>query len=437
MGSLGVRRVITQLAAWMRFLLVATLATAGVGGCGGGDSDTPAPAPPPQPQVVSVAVIGVPSTPLAPMQYVQLNALATLADGAVQDVTETATWTASDAGVLALSGTGLITAKGVGKADVAAAVNGVAGRANVQVVEFVQPSAAYFKNDVQYAFDYVLDAQGRVDSYQITRLPGQTTYYGDPAIRSCEGSFAADYRCLGEFLINPSVSRLSGSSSGFVLISPVPTVSGTFYTKTFTFGAQGLSTIKVTSSQLKSFLTETTTLEYDPVGRLKTVDVKEVSCQIFWPCSERTSTAVVTTDELGRMQRSDAGATLTLWTYGWQGLMEQTLTTQSDASGLLGTALTRYTHDGRGWITSRFNRMESTGSPTTEATDTYTVIRFDKYVIEEQFTRAEPRDFYTSGQRQRVRYEWGRLPTEPLFVPRALSGTKGVDYFGIVNSHLR
>jgi hypothetical protein len=136
------------------------------------------------------------------------------------------------------------------------------------------------------------------------------------------------------------------------------------------------------------------------------------------------------------MQRAQAGATLTLWTYGWQGLMERTLTTKSDASGVLSTAETRYTHDGRGWITSRFKRMESKGSPTTEAMDTYTVIRFDKYVIEEQFTQAEPRDFYGSGQ-QRVRYEWGRLPTEPLFVPRVLRGTKGVDYLGIVNSHLR
>ena len=183
MGSFGAPRVISQLATWMRFLLVATLATAGVGGCGGGgDSGTPAPAPPPQPQVVSVAVIGVPSTPLAPMQYVQLNALATLADGAVQDVTETATWTASDAGVLALSGIGLITAKGVGKGDVAAAVSGVTGRANVQVVEFVQPSAAYFLNNVRYAFAYALDAQGRVDSYQITPLPTRSTAAGESGV---------------------------------------------------------------------------------------------------------------------------------------------------------------------------------------------------------------------------------------------------------------
>jgi hypothetical protein len=361
------------------------------------------------------------------MQYVQLNALATLADGAVQDVTETATWTASDAGVLALSGIGLITAKGVGKGDVAAAVSGVTGRAIVQVVEFVQPSAAYFLNNVRYAFAYALDAQGRVDSYQITPLPDQID--SGWGIRSCEGSFAADYRCSMPY--PPGVS-LSGSSSGFVLSSPVVD----HYSRTFTFGAQGLSKVEYSHSELKSFDKQTTTFVYDPAGRLETVVVTNVSCTILWPCSEQSSTAVVTTDELGRMQRAEAGATLTLWTYGWQGLMERTLTTKSDASGVLSTAETRYTHDGRGWITSRFKRMESKGSPTTEAMDTYTVIRFDKYVIEEQFTQAEPRDFYGSGQ-QRVRYEWGRLPTEPLFVPRALRGTKGVDYLGIVNSHLR
>jgi hypothetical protein len=31
----------------------------------------------------------------------------------------------------------------------------------------------------------------------------------------------------------------------------------------------------------------------------------------------------------------------------------------------------------------------------------------------------------------------GRLPVEPLFVPRAITGRNGADYFGIISSHHR
>jgi hypothetical protein len=57
-------------------------------------------------------------------------------------------------------------------------------------------------------------------------------------------------------------------------------------------------------------------------------------------------------------------------------------------------------------------------------------------VAEEQFTQAEPKAFCPRGA-QRVRYEWGRLPTEPTFVPRALTGLQGADYFGVISSHHR
>jgi hypothetical protein len=58
-------------------------------------------------------------------------------------------------------------------------------------------------------------------------------------------------------------------------------------------------------------------------------------------------------------------------------------------------------------------------------------------VAEESFTQAEQRAHYVFSELQRVRYEWGRLPGEPLFVPRAPTGLNGADYFGIVSSHHR
>jgi hypothetical protein len=109
------------------------------------------------------------------------------------------------------------------------------------------------------------------------------------------------------------------------------------------------------------------------------------------------------------------------WTYDTAGFMKSASSTQ-------------YSADAEGWLMSR-----STSQGGQTVVDSYSIVRSGAQVVEEQFTQAEPSAFYENYTRapQRVRYEWGRLPTEPLFVPRALTGLNGADYFGIISSHHR
>lgn len=97
----------------------------------------------------------------------------------------------------------------------------------------------------------------------------------------------------------------------------------------------------------------------------------------------------------------------------------------------------RYAVDPDGWLLTRSQRVEMGDAITSEITDTFAIVRFGGRVAEEEFTQAEPSGFYGGRRQQRLRYEWGRLPTEPLFVPRALTGLQGADYFGIISSHHR
>jgi hypothetical protein len=94
---------------------------------------------------------------------------------------------------------------------------------------------------------------------------------------------------------------------------------------------------------------------------------------------------------------------------------------------------TRYEVDAEGWITSRTQSLEGGGS----RVDTYGIVRSGGIVVEERFTQAEPVVYCVNRGAQRIRYEWGRLPREPLFVPRALTRLEGADYFGVVSSHHR
>jgi hypothetical protein len=112
-----------------------------------------------------------------------------------------------------------------------------------------------------------------------------------------------------------------------------------------------------------------------------------------------------------------------------QSFLNGTIDWTYDGIGFMTTAgPTTYSVDSAGYLVSR--RLNG-------LVDTYAVIQSGRRIAEERFTQAEPRAFYRSRGPQRVRYEWGRLPTEPLFVPRALTGLNGADYFGIISSHHR
>jgi hypothetical protein len=104
---------------------------------------------------------------------------------------------------------------------------------------------------------------------------------------------------------------------------------------------------------------------------------------------------------------------------------------------VIGRSTVNYVVDPDGWLLARIRRVETDGQVTSERTDTYGIVRFEGKVAEEAFTQAEPSAFYGSRRPQRIRYAWDRLPGEPLFVPRALTGLNGADYFGIISSHHR
>jgi hypothetical protein len=148
---------------------------------------------------------------------------------------------------------------------------------------------------------------------------------------------------------------------------------------------------------------KTARIEVDTLGRLLHADV-----------------SVVNSSSWGGEQKTDlCGDDASDWTYDTAGFMKSASSTQ-------------YSSDADGWLVSR-----STAQGGDVAVDNYGIVRSGAQVLEEQFTQAEPRVFYQTRAPQRVRYERGRLPAEPLFVPRALTGLKGADYFGIISSHHR
>lgn len=397
-----------------------------VAACGGDDA-------PPAPEVVRITVAGMPGAPLAPMQTAQLTASAVYSDGAVQDVTSVATWNSTDRSVFTASAAGLVTATGPGRAEVSAVFAGVRGAVAGEVVAL--PSA-YFVDSLEYAFDYELDAQGRVASYRISQREG-VSYPNAPAndynLKECTGDLRGSYSCSG---INYATTSMTGEGGRLVAMRGVASGYG-ISSFTYVYGDAGLLQFKqeMLSGSIHQTASMTFALTYDPLGRLS--EVGKVCASQYWGYGGRTeATARITLDSQSRLLREDvttvvipdpytgqvascppdAGA----WTY--------------DAAGQMQTAgSTEYTADADGWLTSRRRVVDSN-----TVVDTYVITRFSGRVAEEQFTQAEPMAFYTArSDSQRVRYEWGRLPVEPLFVPRALTGLKGADYLGVISSHHR
>jgi hypothetical protein len=413
MGSAGlVRRFLKPYA-------VAAIMTV-LAACGGGGA-------PPAPEVVRITVAGMPSAPLAPMQTAQLTASAIYSDGAAQDVTSAATWDSTDRSVLTASPAGLVTATGPGKADVVAVFAGVRGAVTGEVVAL--PSA-YLIGGLEYAFDYQLDAQGRVASYRISQREG-VSYPNAPAIdynlKECTGNLRGSYSCSG---INYNPTSMTGEAGRLVAMRG-------FSSFTYVYGPTELLQFKreMLSGSIHQTASETLALTYDPLGRLS--EVSKVCVSNYWGYGGRTEkTARIALDPQGRLLREDV-TTIVIpdpYTGETTSCPPDTVAWAYDPAGYMKTAgSTEYTAEAEGWLTSR---RRVVGANT--VVDTYAITRFGGRVAEEQFTQAEPSAFYTArSDSQRVRYEWGRLPTEPLFVPRALTGLKGADYLGVISSHHR
>jgi len=394
-----------------------------VAACGGGGA-------PSGPEVVGITIAGMPGTPLVPMQTAQLTASATYSDGMLKDVSGAAAWDSTNRDVVNVSSAGLATATGPGKAEVSAVFAGVRGAAAAEVVAL--PSA-YLIDGLDYAFDYQLDAQGRVVSYRISRRDGfsyPTDPTADPHPKECTGSLRGSYSCSAAGYS----ASMTGEAGHLVAIA-----TGFFYAYTYVYGENGLVQFEgeMQSGSIHQTGLTTMTLAYDAAGRLSEV---RTSCySLYWGYGYRAEkTARIALDSQGRLLHEDittvvvpipdwypppavaCSADIPDWTY--------------DAAGYMKTAgSTEYTADADGWLTSR---RRVSGADT--LVDTYVITRFGGRVAEEQFTQAEPSAFYTArSDSQRVRYEWGRLPAEPLFVPRALTGKNGADYLGIISSHNR
>jgi len=378
-----------------------------VAACGGGDGGEP---------VRTVTTVTVSSPTSTPRQgdTVQLTAVARDQFGDVVPGT-TATWSTSDARIATVSASGLLLALTPGSVVTTATAGGVAGSVSLLVLG---PPAAYFINGVEYAFDYQLDARGRVDNYRISQREGivyPVGPAGDVNVRECTGSLSGSYRCDGWYVY------MTGEAGRLVAVGGSIVETST----TYSYEQLGLAEIKEHSKlSPQHWRDSTSTLSYDDDGRLS--EVRTSSLVFDWSPETRNTTATIEVDLQGRLLRAGiltcsswygcSAASSTTWTYNLAGFMTSAGTTT-------------YSVDADGWLVSR---QQESGT-----LDTYLITRSGGRVAEEQFTQAEPRTFYGSSRPQRVRYQLGRLPVEPLFVPRALTGLNGADYFGVISSHHR
>jgi len=423
---------------WLAGLLLAVAVTvmATIAGCGGGGGPSGA-------ELMRVTIAGMPATPMAPMQTAQLTASAAYSDGMVKDITATAAWDTTDRSVLIVSAAGLVTATGSGKADVTASFGGVTGRAGAEVLTL--PSA-YYSDGVEYAFDYQLDAQGRVDSYRITQRDGiayPQPATSDPNVIGCSASLSGSYGC------SRGAGHMSGNQGRLARIWTTAFSQST----TYSYDPQQRLVEIYSETQWTNhvFGTGSSTLSYDDSGHLAQVSSRSAYVEPGG-CSATQSSSRITLDSQFRLSREEGSPQpvpppcrgvpgrpwTTQWTYSAGGFLELALQPIVDELGAVtGRRTTRYAVNPDGWLLARIQLVETGDDITSEITDTYAIVRVGGKVTEEEFTQAEPSGFYGGRRPQRIRYEWGRLPTEPLFVPRALTGRNGADYFGIISSHHR
>ena len=397
--------------------------------CGGGGTSS-------GPEVVRITIAGMPGTALAPMQTAQLTASATYSDGVLKDISDTAAWDSTNRDVITVSPAGLATATGPGNAEVSAVFASVRGAAAAEVVAL--PSA-YLIDGLEYAFDYQLDALGRVVSYRISRRDGvsyPTAPTADPHPKECTGSLRGTYSCSATSATSNYCPEWSMTGEAGRLVT-IPTNCTYFYDYTYVYGESGLVQFEKewNTGSIHQTSRTTMTLAYDAAGRLSEVRTSCVS--MYWIDGySAEKTARITLDSLGRLLHEDVTTVVIPDWYPSPSVVctADTLDWTYDPAGYMKTAgSTEYTADADGWLTSR-RRMSGADTHV----DTYAITRFGGRVVEEQFTQAEPSAFYTErSDSQRVRYEWSRLPTEPLFVPHALTGKNGADYLGIISSHHR
>jgi hypothetical protein len=372
-----------------------------------------------------VVVTGAPERPIAPGERIELRARALYVDGSEQDITAVATWLSSDRSVASVDERGVLSALAPGRAVVSAAYEGAVG--SVDVVVAALP-AAYFFEDVEYAFEYELDALGRVASYRIARRP-DVAYGSEPWQEMRGGECRGDLR--GTYACSSPTGSMRGEAGRVVATAhgKYPLATATSYR----YGTAGLERIDTTWEGPGSHDSgkSSSDLAYDGRARLVSVSSDSAQYSLGGTVGRRTL-ARIAVDALGRLSRAEVtGAsycTPSSLCGGGGPIPPETIEWTYDARGsMIAAGTTVYEVDAEGWLAGRRETRS----------DSYGIVRLDGKVAEERFTQAEPHDYYLFRGAQRVRYEWGRLPSEPLFVPRALGGLQGADYFGVLSSHHR
>jgi YD repeat-containing protein len=263
--------------------------------------------------------------------------------------------------VLSVSAAGLVTAVGPGKADVSAAYGGVSGSVSAQVVA---PPAAYFTDGVEYAFDYRLDAQGRVENYRVSQREGVVYPVGpagDVNVRECTGSLYGSYRCTG-WLVS-----MTGEAGRLVAVEG----SLVFISTTYSYGQSGLAEVRdIRRLSTHQSTDSTSTLGYDADGRLS--EVRTSSLIVDWQSYTRTTTATIELDSQDRLLRADI-VTCSSWYGGF--CAESSTAWTYDLAGFMSSAgTTTYSADADGWLASR----QGEGG----TLDTYAIVRSGGRVVE-------------------------------------------------------
>ena len=308
----------------------------------------------------------------APGEVAQLTATERQRDGSVRDVTAIALWSTTDAGVATVT-SGRVTAVAPGRTEVSATLEGARAAVVVQVAPM---PAAYVAGGVEYAFDYQLDALGRVSSYRIARradVDYGTEPWQDITVKECRGDLHGTYECT-------SANRSMRGEGGRLLVaSGLDGIGAGGGTATYRYGPQGLASIALAWRGPGSHDSGSSdvALAYDGTGRLASVVERQAYASVGG-LSGVTGTATVTVDATGRLARADIGCVpfgavpldcrtspvtgpgaslATAWTYDAQGFMSSAGTTT-------------YAVDADGWLLGRTTRVG-----TAAVVDDYAIVR--------------------------------------------------------------
>lgn len=201
----------------MRRLIV--FAAIGLAACTGSNQSATSTAPTaPTPTVAAVSIAGAPAAAAAAFQ---LSANARLSDGSTQDVTRSATWASSNAGIATVTASGLVTPVSTGDVNISATYQGMSGMAHVTITSKVYTISGVVTDSTPTGTPI---ADARVQdigaTYALSNAQGAFTLSGISAGLTLIEVTKQGYR-TAEYEI-----QVSGDTQLMVTLSPAATTSG-------------------------------------------------------------------------------------------------------------------------------------------------------------------------------------------------------------------